>query len=47
MSTWWGGDVNVYDKYIAPKLLQDCMIYVELKWHMDEQVEWPGGGGKM
>ena len=47
MSTWWGGDVNVYDKYIAPKWLQDCMICVELKWHMDEQVEWPGGGGNV
>ena len=42
MSTWWDGDVNVYDKhdkYIAPKWLQDCMLSVELKWHMDEQVE--------
>ena len=24
---------------IAPKRLQDCMLSVELEWHIDEQVE--------
>ena len=38
---------NAGYKYIAPKRLQDCMLAVGLKWHMDEQVEWSGekGGG--
>ena len=33
----------VYDKFNAPKWLPDCMISVELKWHTNEQVQWPGG----
>ena len=28
----------------ATKWLQDCMHSVELKWHTNEQVQWPGGG---
>ena len=36
-------DGNVYDKFNAPKRLQDCMLPGELKWHMNEQVQWPGG----
>ena len=36
-------DGNVYDKFNAPKRLQDCMLPGELKWHMYEQVQWPGG----
>ena len=34
-------DDNVYDKFIAPKWLQDCIISVELKWHKNELVKLP------
>ena len=30
---------NVYDKFNAPKRLQDCMLSVELKWFSNEQVQ--------
>ena len=30
---------NVYDKFNAPKWLQDCMLSVELRWHTNEQVQ--------
>ena len=33
----------MYDKFNAPKRLQDCMLSVELKWHTNEQVQLPGG----
>ena len=39
MSTWKDKDGNVYDKFNAPKLLHDCMLAVELKWHTHEQVQ--------
>ena len=26
----------------APKCLQDCMLSVGLRWHTNEQVQWPG-----
>ena len=41
-STWWDRDGNVYDNFNAPKWLQDCMLYVDLKWHTTKQVQWPG-----
>ena len=44
-STWWDRDGNVYYKFNAPKLLQDCMLSVELKWYTNELVQWLGGGG--
>ena len=39
ISTWWDRDGNVYDKFNAPKRLQDCMLSVELKWLTNEQVQ--------
>ena len=27
----------------APKWLQDCMLSLTLRWHTNEQVQWPGG----
>ena len=33
MGTWWGRDGNVYDKFNATRWLQDCVLYVEMKWH--------------
>ena len=27
----------------ASKWLQECMLSMELKWHTNEQVQWPGG----
>ena len=39
MSTWYDRDGNVYDKSYAPKRLHVCMLSVELKWHLNEQVE--------
>ena len=30
----------MYDKFSAPKWLQDCMFYMESRWHMNEQVQW-------
>ena len=30
-------------QFNAPKRLQDCMLPGELKWHMNEQVQWPEG----
>ena len=35
-------DGNVYVRFNAPEWLQDCMPSVELKWHMNEQVEGSG-----
>ena len=29
---------NVYDKFNAPKWMQDCMLSGELKWHTNERV---------
>ena len=34
-----GQNGNVYDKFNAPKRLQDCMLPGELKWHTNEQVQ--------
>ena len=39
------GDGNVYDKFKAAAGLY--MLSMELKWHTNEQVQWPGGGGEM
>ena len=43
MITWWDRDGNVYNKFNAPKWLQDCMLSVGLRWHTNEQVQWPRG----
>ena len=43
MGTWQDRDDNVYEKFNAPKWLQDCILSIELKWHTIEQVQWPGG----
>ena len=34
-----GRDGNVYDKFNAPKWLQDCMLSVGMRWHMNDQVQ--------
>ena len=39
MSTCWDRDGNVYDKFNAPKWLQNCTLSVELRWHTNEQVQ--------
>ena len=41
VSTWQDREGNVYDKFIAPKWLQDFMLFGVLKWHMNEQVLHP------
>ena len=42
MSTLYDRNCNVYDKFNAPEWLQNCMFPAGLKWHTNEQVEWPG-----
>ena len=36
---------NVSDEFNAPTWLRDCVlsVCVELKWHTNEQVQWPDG----
>ena len=31
-------DDNAYDMFHAPEWLLDCMIFEELRWHMDELI---------
>ena len=33
----------MYETFNAPKWLHDCMLSVELRWHTNEQAQWPGG----
>ena len=37
---WVSGRTEMFN---APKRLWDCMLSVEMRWHTNEQVQWPGG----